>query len=393
LLSEPTETLPTIPDEEYADRGRRLQSLVAEEGLDVLLVNSSESDFANVRYLTDYWPVFESAGVVVPPDGPLTLLIGPESETFARDRSRLDRIRMLTEYRESADPDYPDIEVDTYAAVFSDAGVASPRRIGIGGSFATNYIMLEELRRTFPDAELVRADGLLTTLRSVKSEAELACLRAAFRISEEAIGDILEVIRPGMAELQVVGVAQEAIYRRGAEYEGMVQYVMSGRNSRHAISRASYRVLRAGEVVQLNISARVAGYSSGVGRPIVLGRLDPEQRKILDFGLEAHNATASWLRAGVIASDVAKRYRAYFTERGREDLYLYGPCHGLGLIEVEPPWMEETSDYPLVENMTFQIDTFALSPTFGARWENGARITSDGIELLSNQRMEVIEID
>jgi Xaa-Pro aminopeptidase len=289
LLSEPTETLPTIPDEEYADRGRRLQSLVAEEGLDVLLVNSSESDFANVRYLTDYWPVFEFAGVVVPPDGPLTLLIGPESETFARDRSRLDRIRMLTEYRESADPDYPDIEVDTYAAVFSDAGVASPRRIGIGGSFATNYIMLEELRRTFPDAELVRADGLLTTLRSVKSEAELACLRAAFRISEEAIGDILEVIRPGMAELQVVGVAQEAIYRRGAEYEGMVQYVMSGRNSRHAISRASYRVLRAGEVVQLNISARVAGYSSGVGRPIVLGRLDPEQRKILDFGLEAHH--------------------------------------------------------------------------------------------------------
>lgn len=386
------EALPTIGDAEFAQRGEHLQALVGEQALDVLLVNSSESDFANVRYLSDYWPVFEFAGVVVPPAGPLALLIGPESETFARDRSRISRIRKLTEYRESADPAYPDIEVASYASVFEEAGVADPKRIGIAGSFATNYIMLESLRGAFPQAELVRADALLTQLRAIKSEAELECLRTAFRISEEAIGRVLESIGPGMTELQVVGVAQEAIYQRGAEYEGMVEYVMSGPNSRHAISRASHRVLRAGEVVQLNISARVAGYSSGVGRPIALGRLRPEQRQILEFGLEAHRATASWLRAGVTASDIAKRYRAYFSEHGRDELYLYGPCHGLGLIEVEPPWMEETSDYPLLENMTFQIDTFVVNAEFGARWENGARITAEGIELFSDQRMEVLEL-
>ncbi len=386
------EALPTISDAEFAERGTRLQALVAEQGLDLLLVNASESDFANVRYLCDYWPVFEFAGVVVPPEGSLTLLIGPESETFARDRSRIAEIRKLTEYRESADPAYPDIEVASYASVFDEAGIANPKRIGIAGSFATNYVMLESLRATFPQAELLRLDSLLTRLRSIKSEAELECLRAAFRISEDAIGQILESIRPGMTELQVVGIAQEAIYRRGAEYEGMVEYVMSGPNSRHAISRASHRVLRAGEVVQLNISARVAGYSSGVGRPIALGRLRPDQREVLEFGLEAHHATASWLRAGVTASDVAKRYRAFFAEHGRDELYLYGPCHGLGLIEVEPPWMEETSDYPLAENMTFQIDTFVVNAEFGARWENGARITPAGVELFSDRRMEVLEL-
>jgi Xaa-Pro aminopeptidase len=385
-------SLPTIGDREFVKRGERLQSLVASNGLDALLVNGSESDFANVRYLSDYWPVFEFAGVLVPPEGPLTLLIGPESETFAYDRSRVARIRKLTEYRESADPAYPDIEVASYRSVFEEAGVAEPTRLGIAGSFATNYVMLESLREAFPQAELVRSDTLLTQLRSVKSEAELECLRAAFRISEEAVGQILESIRPGMTELQVVGIAQEAIYRRGAEYEGMVEYVMSGPNSRHAISRASHRVLRADEVVQLNISARVAGYSSGVGRPIALGRLRPDQREILEFGLEAHHATASWLRAGVTASDVAKRYRAYFSEHGRDELFLYGPCHGLGLIEVEPPWMEETSDYQLLENMTFQIDTFVVNAEFGARWENGARITEDGIELFSEQKMEVLEL-
>ena len=191
------EALPTIADAEFAERGSRLQALVAEQALDVLLVNSSESDFANVRYLSDYWPVFEFAGVVVPPAGSLALLIGPESETFAADRSRIGRIHKLAEYRESADPAYPDMEVASYPSVFEEAGVADPTRIGIAGSFATNYVMLESLREAFPRAELVRADALLTQLRSIKSEAELECLRAAFRISEEAIGRVLEAIQAG----------------------------------------------------------------------------------------------------------------------------------------------------------------------------------------------------
>ncbi len=54
--------------------------------------------------------------------------------------------------------------------------------------------------------------------------------------------------------------------------------------------------------------------------------------------------------------------------------------------------MEETSDYPLAENMTFQIDTFVVGPEFGGRWENGARILADGLELFSDMRMEVVEV-
>ena len=111
-------------------------------------------------------------------------------------------------------------------------------------------------------------------------------------------------------------------------------------STRHAISRASDRQLREGEVVQLNISARVAGYSSGVGRPIVLGRIREDERDVLEFGLAAHRATESWLRAGVLASEVARRYRNYFADHNRDDLYLYGPCHGLGLIDDLPSCAE-----------------------------------------------------
>ena len=50
----------------------------------------------------------------------------------------------------------------------------------------------------------------------------------------------------------------------------------------------------------------------------------------------------------------------------------------LGMIEVEKPWMETTSDYPLAENMTFQADTFFAAREFGLRWENGLVVTESG---------------
>jgi Xaa-Pro aminopeptidase len=71
---------------------------------------------------------------------------------------------------------------------------------------------------------------------------------------------------------------------------------------------------------------------------------------------------------------------------------LYGPCHGIGIMEVERPWMESTSDYLLQKNMTSQVDTFFYDEDFGPRWENGIRITDRGVEKLSKKYIKVIEI-
>jgi len=386
-------TMPSIPKDEYRMRLGRAASMLAERGFDALLVSSNEAEFANVRYFSSYWPIFEPAGVIIAPDGGAALLIGPESETFAQDRSRIQNIHMLKEYREPADPEYPGVTVSNYREAFASCGVNRPTRIGIAGYLVTTAPMLDGLRQTFPDAELVRADDIMVELRSVKSESELACQRRAFHIAEEAIGEILQEIRPGMTELQVVGIAQQAIYERGAEYEGMPQYVFAGRSTTHAISRPTHRQLAGGDVVQLNISARVDGYSSGVGRPIVLGKATDDVRRLLGFGLEAHRATIDWMKPGVQASDIAVRYRELFRARGFDRNFLYGPCHGLGMIEVEPPWMEETSNYPLRENMTFQVDTFLFEHgLFGCRWENGLRITADGKEMFSSNFMELTEL-
>lgn len=58
-----------IPKSEFQDRVVRVQAGLAKRGLDALLTFGNESEPAFVRYLCDYWPAFETAGVLVPVEG------------------------------------------------------------------------------------------------------------------------------------------------------------------------------------------------------------------------------------------------------------------------------------------------------------------------------------
>jgi len=99
-----------------------------------------------------------------------------------------------------------------------------------------------------------------------------------------------------------------------------------------------------------------------------------------------------WMKAGVPAGQVATNFFDYVRRRGYGDNLLYGPCHGLGLTEVERPWMETSSTYSLQANMTFQVDTFLQRPEYGLRWETGVRITAQGVDVLSKRFRDIVEI-
>ncbi len=382
-----------IPKSEFQDRFKRVQKEVAARGLDALLTFGSEAEPQFVRYLSDYWPAFETAGVLVPVEGQPILIIGPETLAYAQGRSKIDSIRQILEYRESSEPEYPGIPLDTFPDVFDEASSGrGVKKLGIAGYPVATMPVYTALQEAMAGGELVRADDILIEMRKVKSENELELMRQSFRISEKAIEAVLNNIKPGMREVEVVGFAQEAIYRHGAEYEGHPMYLLSGPNSTAAIGRPGQRKLVPGEIVQLDIAARVAGYASSVGRPICLGHMPDDIRDFLQMGLDAENRTMEIMRAGVVARDVASQIAEFITQRGYGDAILYGPCHGVGLMECEHPWMETTSDYVVQENYTFQVDSFLHTPDYGARWEDGIRVTRDGVEELSSYRRELIVI-
>ena len=383
-----------IPDYEYKERIQKAAKLIAERGLDVMIVASTESDYANARYFSGFWPLFERAGVAISACGDAALLVGPESAVFGKDWSKIEKVFVLREFRESADPSYPELTASTFRDVFKAIGVQGDNiKIGLGSYVECTLPIYEGLQDSYPKAEIVKCNDIMVALRQIKSANELACIREGFRIIELATDEVIKNLKPGVTELQMVGVAQRVIYENGAEYEGLPMYVFSESSTRHAISRSTYKTIGKNDIVQLNLSAKIDGYSPSIGLPVCMGKLEGERREIVEFCRKMHHWTEEQLKAGVYADDIAKRFLQMYKDAGYEKNYVYGPCHGTGMIEVEAPWMETSTHYPLEENMTFQIETFISGDTFGCRWEKGVAIKDDGCESYTDYlKRDIVEL-
>ena len=124
----------TIPLSEFKARITRLQAEMKKDGFDAILAYGNEAEPQYVRYLSDYWPSFETAGVIVPAEGEPMLLIGPESYTYAADRSVIPEIRLLKAFRESSEPEYPGKPLSTFNSVFDEVmGGRKITKFGVAG--------------------------------------------------------------------------------------------------------------------------------------------------------------------------------------------------------------------------------------------------------------------
>jgi len=89
-------------------------------------------------------------------------------------------------------------------------------------------------------------------------------------------------------------------------------------------------------MIQLNIGARVSGYSSSVGLPFSIGPLSEPKKRLLEFGLEAHFKTIELLASGKQAGAVVREYEEWVRSKDMKNTCLR-PCHAIGMMEVEQP--------------------------------------------------------
>ncbi len=390
--------LPSIPLEEYKERVVKVQATMQKEGYDVLLAYGNEAEPQFVRYFSNYWPSFETAGVLIPAQGEPILLIGPESYTYASDRSKIDTICRVKAFRESSEPEYPGEKLDTFNTVFEKVLGDKPiKRIGVAGLPLMTigvYEALADSLKVYGDIKIEKADYVVNDIRMHKTENELACMRAAAKITAQTFDYVLENIRVGMTEQQVVGLALGKMHELGAERESYPLWVLTGKGSNQAISRPRNKVIEKGDMTFLQIGARVDGYASSIGRPVVFGEATEEQRNLIETGYKAQEAVIAMLKAGVPACEVAKAHIKNVTDMGYGDWLLYGPCHGNGTMEGEAPWIETSADYLLEENMTFCVDIFLGSKEkeIGLRMEDVVCVKKDGAENLTNYPRKLFEI-
>ena len=385
---------PKITDQEFAERAARTQRLMADRNIDILLAYGHEAEPQFARYYSDYWPSFESCGVVMARDGKPMLLIGPESLTYAGDRSRIPDIRLLAAFRESSNPEYPGQQLETFDEIIRALGVGRPKKVAIAGINLIAHFTYEELRRAlekFPGVEITRGDELVMQLRRVKSPDEIACLREAGRITTAAFEHVLATIRPGMTELQARGLAVGKMYELGAENEAYPNWVLAGAGGNQAISRARHKAIPERGLVHLQLGARYEGYASTVGRPVVFGEPEKWMLDAIAAAYEGYDAVLAQLYAGNNARRVADAFYGAMRRNGYADWLLYGPCHATGLMEGEPPWIEAGSDYILDENMTYCVCLFMGNKEgYGFRVEDSVRVGAGKADNMTNFRRGII---
>ena len=390
--------LPFIPDSEFDGRVKALQKAMAKDGYDMILCYGNEAEPQYVRYFSDYWPSFETAGVLIPVEGEPLLLIGPESFTYASDRSKIEKIRMLKAFRESSEPEYPGKPLDTFRSVFDEAlGGRKLQKIGVAGLPLMTVGVYEALSEALSDCgkvALKKADDLIARLRMIKTENELACMRAAAEITRKTFFYVLDNICVGMTEQQAVGLALGKMHELGAERESYPLWVLTGEGSHQAISRPRNKEIRKGDMTFIQIGARVAGYASTIGRAVVFGKMTDEQRNLIKVGYDTQETVIGLLKSGVPAAEIARKHEAFVRSRGYGDWLLYGPFHGNGLMEGEAPWIETSSDYRLETNMTFCADIFlgSAEKKIGLRIEDVVCVKENGAENLTNFPREFWEL-
>ncbi len=383
---------PMIPDSDYENRIARLQKERATADLDVLVTYSSESELASSRYLADFWPFFDFAGVVVPREGtPALVTGGPETYDYAQEFSRIRDIHIHPLFVESGAPDWvPEVVSEDFSSILSSVCEKPPRRIGVTDWNIFPYPIMMDLQQAAPGAQIVRADDILLRVRAIKSEYEMAVIRKAYWITEQAMIDAIDGLSEGQAEWEVEARARATMRGMGAEGASYPIWVCSGPTTHQSLSRSTNRRIRRNELVQLTFGARYMGYCGNMCRPLSIGEPPEKARKLMSVALEGVEGAFRDIRPGVAARDVFKNYYDTLARYSFEEFTLYGPAHGTGVSECEGLWLGRDSDIVIQPGMQFNIDVWLSDGEYGVRYEDGILVTEDGIEELNSYRREII---
>ena len=377
-----------IPDDEFVGRIEKMQAEISRRGLDGCLVFANESEPQNVLYLSGYPTYWEIAAVYVPAAGSPTLITGPEGASFATTSSKIQRIVPVHEFRESAAPDYPLILPTTSLIdVLREAKVN--RRLGLIGFYVMRASLYERLGANLADVELVWADDILNDLKAVKSESELAIMRRAYKLAEVGMVAAAGALREGITEQEILVEAQIAMLRAGADRTGF--FVNSGPNTIYDFTGSTDRKIHAGDMISIQLGAGHCGYSGAITRPAVIGTPPKEIRSFVDASRRACDCLLGEVKAGVPARQVAQAAVASLERDGFGHTFRWGPAHGTGIYECEAPFLETTSQYILKPNMTFNIDLYLTDSRKGFRFEDGFRVTEDGVEGFCTYKRDLIE--
>lgn len=259
-------------------------------------------------------------------------------------------------------------------------------RVGIEAKHLSyaDYNNLSELW----NKKLVPTEGIVETLRLVKSEHEIEAIRAAQRLSDQVFAEVRPLIKSGVRELDIA-LEIESRFRRVGATVAFDVIVASGPNGAKPHGVASDRVIQDGELVTVDMGAYLNGYNSDMTRTVAVGEPSERMRQVYNAVLEAEEAAIVAVKAGVRTADLDKISRDILEKHGLAEAFTHSLGHGVGLQIHEGPSLSSASDAVLEAGMIITIEPGVYLPEVGGvRIEDLLLVTEDGYEILSHSPKE-----
>ena len=364
-----------MPEEEYQRRLESLRQQIARQGLDALVIYGDNYNYADLCYLTNYFPKVRGGIGIIPRSGPIALLlnIGSRDVPFAKSLTWVDDVRASGQVGRDA------------AEILKQKGLGRAKVGVMDSGKGFPLPQLEELKESLPQVKWQPSHSVLQQMRLQKSARELAALRQAGRVLNEICHEAQEFIQQGRKEYEVVADIDRLARDKGVEDIRIL--VGEGR-----LQPPSFRMTTSvGNHWAVYLAIQHERYWAESGRTYVLSS-EPKLQSAYQKGQEIVAQMAMQLKPdnAVKAIDEAARGRLgefYATAA------IYGLGNGIGLNQWEAPFLSEdearqvgalsTGASVLNENMTMALrvafETEGKLILFGDSYE----VTSDGAKSLT----------
>lgn len=363
----------------YPQRLARLAELLTATGLDAAALNPGST----LTYLTGLrFHLMERPVMLIVAPGKEAALILPELEM-----AKLAEVSYpLQAFPYGENP-------ETWPKVFRSALHSLDlfgRTIGIEPR-ALRVLELRFLEYGAPGAHIVPADSALTDLRIRKDADEVAKMRRAVQIAQNALEATLPLIKIGMSEQELANELVIQLLRHGSQPEMPFSPIVGGGpTSANPHASPGERKIQAGDLLLFDWGASYDGYISDLTRTFAVGEIDPKFRQIHNIVQEANAAGRAAAKPGLPCAVVDKAAREVIEKAGYGAYFTHRTGHGIGMEGHEEPYMRGDNLKLLEPGMCYTVEPGIYLPgEGGVRIEDNLVVTEIGAESLSDMPREI----